>query len=92
MKTITETVYLIATPASYEESGYWHRIAAYMPDDAIVLRSMEVEMSIPEDFDYVNPQIDILKKEKQRINVEAQLKVNNLEEQIQSLLAIEAPK
>ncbi len=89
MKTVTETAYLIASPASWDESGYSYSIYTFKPQDKIIVSEMEISMDIPEGFDPNQPHIDMLQKEKQRIAGEAQIKMNNLEEQIQSLLAIE---
>jgi len=89
MKTITESIYLIASPASWEDSGYWYRIAAHECSSAITVNKMEVSMEVPEGFDPNQPHIDMLKAEKNKIAGDAQIKMNNLEEQIQSLLAIE---
>ena len=58
----------------------------YIP---ILAKEIEVTFDIPDGFDPVNAHIDTLKEEKQKIAAEAQVKMNNLEEQIQSLLCIE---
>jgi hypothetical protein len=89
MKSITKTVYLTAQPASYENNGYVYRMTTFEHDDEITINSMEVTMDIPEDFDINTAHIDILKAEKSKIQAEAHLKAENLDEQIQRLLAIE---
>ena len=52
-------------------------------------QGIEITMDIPEGYDKVNSRIDQLKDEKQKIQAEAHLKAENIEEQIQSLLCIE---
>lgn len=52
-------------------------------------KEIEVSMDVPEGYDPVNGHIDALRDEKQKIGAEAQVKINNIEDQIQSLLAIE---
>jgi len=89
MKTITKTIYLQAAPASWEPDGYSYDMYTFESERCIQIMSMEVSMDIPDNFDLTNSHIDILKAEKQKIYAEAQIKTNNLEEQIQSLLAIE---
>ena len=89
MKTKTETIYLVASPATWEESGYTHYITAYAGNDVIIVNEMEVTMEIPEDFDLNSAHIDILKAEKSKIQAEAHLKAENLEMQIQELMMIE---
>jgi len=86
---ITETIYLSATPASWEECGYLYRVASYVPEGAIEISWTEVSMDVPEDFDLTTGQIDMLKTEKQKILAEAGLKAANIEDQIQRLLFIE---
>ena len=92
MKKITKTVYLTAMPVAWEECGYHYSIKSYENDSDITILSQEIEMEVPEGFDPTQPHIDMLKAEKQRLAGEAQIKMNNLDEQIQSLLAIECDK
>lgn len=89
MKTITKTVYLSAEPATWEDDGYHYTMLDFETAHRITVGSMEVSIDIPDDFDITNAHIEILRAEKQKIHAEAQVKTNNLEEQIQSLLAIE---
>ncbi|MEE9315999.1 MAG: hypothetical protein V3U97_02710 [bacterium] len=86
---ITETVYLLASPASWEESGYSYSIASCEIDSYITLDSMEVAMDVPDHLDLTGVHIDLLKTEKQKILAEAGLKAANIEDQIQRLLFIE---
>ncbi len=92
MTTITKTIFLSASPATYADDGYAYYMSEYESDDRIMMGSIEVSIDIPEGFDINSAHVEILKKEKNKIYAEAQLKCNNLEEQIQSLLAIEATK
>lgn len=92
METITKTIYLNAVPSDFEDGGYRYSMLDFDRDDGINVGSIEVSIDIPEDFDLNSAHVEILKTEKNKIYAEAQLKCNNLEEQIQSLLAIEAPK
>lgn len=88
-KTITETVYLTARPASWEKCGYAFSLVSFESKDYIYLGSVEVTMDVPQGYDLTNAHIDILKAEKSSIQAEAHIKANNIEDQIQRLLAIE---
>lgn len=55
----------------------------------VLIGVQEVEVEIPDDFDPRPQQIEALKEAKQKILAETQIKVNNIEEQIQRILAIE---
>ena len=48
-----------------------------------------ISMNVPDDFCPVNSRVDALKEEKSKISAEAQVKCQNLEDQIQALLCIE---
>ena len=89
MKTITQEVYLKAKPSQFAEGGYEYSINPYVFDNDIEIYSEEITMTVPDDFDPTNQHIEMLKAEKQRIQAEAHLKAENIEEQIQSLLCIE---
>lgn len=86
---ITKTVYLSASPASWEEDGYSYSMLDFECEGRITISSMEVTMEVPEGFDLNTGQIDMLKAEKQKILAEAGLKAANIEDQIQRLLCIE---
>ncbi len=86
---ITKTIYLSASPASWEEDGYNFTIVDFEREDCIAISSMEVTMEVPEGFDLNTGQVDLLKTEKQKILAEAGLKAANIEDQIQRLLFIE---
>ena len=89
MKTITKTVYLRAMPDCFEDGGYEYGIASYESPDYTTVAEMEVSMDVPEDFDINAARIDTLKELKKVVQAEAYLKAENIEGQIQSLLAIE---
>lgn len=55
----------------------------------VCIRKVEMEVDVPDDFDPRPAQIDALRKEKTKILAEAQARANNIEEQVQRLLAIE---
>lgn len=57
----------------------------------IHLGTMDVTMTVP-DVDIDACAITSMREEQQRISAEAQLKVNNIEETIQSLLCLPQPK
>lgn len=54
-----------------------------------VIDEREIEVEVPDDFDPAPSLIAGLKKQQQEIRANATQKLNRLEEQIQSLLAIE---
>ena len=91
MKTITETVKVFLHLSKYEEDGY----DIYMTDMTeygdVLVTTKEFEMSfdVPEDFNANTAKVESLKLKKQKIGADAQVQMNNIEEQIQSLLAIE---
>lgn len=55
----------------------------------VPIKEIEVEVEIPDDFDPAPQQIAALRAKKQEIQANAQVQANNIEEQIQRLLAIE---
>lgn len=88
-KSITRTLYLLAQSAPWNECGYSFSIAEFELSNTQTLGTMEVTMAIPRGYDFTTGQIDILKAEKEKIQAEAHLKAENIENQIQALLAIE---
>lgn len=50
---------------------------------------VSVDYDLPENFNFTQCEIDLLRKEQKRIQAEAQMKVVRIEEKIQSLLCIE---
>lgn len=87
---VTKTLYWI----SYE----WRKEPQFALSEAgmeksdprwVVIREVNLEFDVPDDFDPVPSQIASLKRKKKEIQAETNVKVNNIEEQIQALLAIE---
>ena len=60
--------------------------------DYVLIRKQTFEVEIPDDFDPRPLQVEALRKEKEKVMAEAQAKATNIEEQIQRLLCLEAPK
>jgi hypothetical protein len=58
------------------------------PNKAFI-KEQDFEVEIPDDFDPVPGQIDALREKQTELRAEMQVKLNNLEEQIQRLLCIE---
>ena len=58
-------------------------------DVLVAIQEFELVFDIPDDFDEVEAKIGTLEKAKAKINAEAWVKTQNIDEQIQSLLAIE---
>ena len=50
---------------------------------------MSVDYDLPDNFNYTQAEIDVLRKEQKRIQAEAQNNITRIEEQIQSMLCIE---
>lgn len=69
---------LYDSPNMGEASPYW-----------TLVREMEIDVEAPDDFDPRPQQIAALRAKKQEVLAETQAKVNNIEEQITRLLAIE---
>lgn len=82
-------VYLLAMPSAAEKSGYSYSICSSEIDGFITVDTKEITMDVPDNFDIGSARIKSLKAEKSRIQAEAQLKAQNIEGQIQALLAIE---
>lgn len=60
--------------------------------DYVTIRKQAFEVDLPDDFDPRPLQIEALRKEKVKVLAEAAAKATNIEEQIQRLLCLEAPK
>ena len=65
-----------------------HDFSTVNPEYALV-RKVELEMDVPDDFDPRPLQVESLRKKKQEVLAEAQMMANNIDEQINRLLAIE---
>jgi hypothetical protein len=58
-------------------------------ESRVIIMEHSIEVDIPDDFDPIPAKIANLRKEKQRIQAEAHVKAENIEQQIQELLCIE---
>jgi len=88
---ITKTVYLVATKAArWMDEDYHYSLFDFPPfANYIAISEQEITFDVPDDFDYVNAQVDILKAEKSKIEADAYIKTQNIQEQIEGILAIE---
>jgi hypothetical protein len=85
------------TMVFYYKSEYVQTPRYFMSDiphhqhspDFVMVREIEVEADIPDDFDPRPQQIAALRGQKEKLQAEAQLKINNIDEQIQKLLCLE---
>lgn len=92
-KTVTDMLYLYARPSPGAKDGVYHDLTLWKrpTNEGYVLRSqMEVSMEVPED-DITEKFVASLRKNQESNKVECHLKNQNIEEQIQSLLALPAP-
>lgn len=58
----------------------------------VTIRKQAFEVEIPDDFDPRPFQLQALREQQKSILAEAQAKVTNIDEQIQQLLCLDAPK
>ena len=101
-KTVTRTLHLMATMEPWRcKDG--EKVAFYIcsigpiadQNNEFSIGTMEVSMYIPKylsEHDLTDKFIEVMRAKQQDINAEAHLKVANIEEQIQSMLALPAPK
>ena len=85
------TVFINAS-RSYDGTVCFHAHFCDMSEYGYFLvekKQITVEADIPDDFNIDAIEIDALKKEKTRIQAEAQNKLTKIEERIQSLLCLE---
>lgn len=97
-KSVTVSLKLVATLDHWrckegEKIGFY--LCTYGASDGeIVVGEMNATMDIPDDLDEltVNSKfIDAMREEQEKIKSEAQIKVGNIEEQIQQMLSLPAP-
>jgi hypothetical protein len=72
-----------------EAPNYVHREFEMAEHSYATVCPHTVVVEIPDGFDPVTGMVDSLRSQKKQVLAEAQLKANKLEQQIQSLLAIE---
>lgn len=97
-KSATKSIKLVASLA-YHRCEEGEKIGFYLClygalEGEIVVGQMDVTMDIPDDLDEltVNQKfIDAMREEQEKLKSETQIKVGNIEEKIQSLLALPAP-
>lgn len=100
METVTGKIYLMASMDTWrcehdEKVGFYisnHNMNYDKTD--VCIGEMDVSMDVPDDLDAfaINEKfIEGMRKQQETIKAEASLKVDNIEEQIQSLLALPAP-
>lgn len=93
-KTVTDTIYLYGRPHTSSEDGVYHDISMWKRpkgDGYVLLSEMEVSMEVPEG-DLTERFVDSLREVQEANKAECHLKNQNIEEQIQSLRALPAPK
>ena len=75
----------------WQDEGHYLLFPFEIADaDTVPICETEFEAEIPDGFDPLPVKIEILRKEKQRIQAEAHVKAENIERQIQELLCIES--
>lgn len=84
-----QTLYVFVSTNSYDAGKItvWDCDVSNYVEDKALLCTQEVELDIPE-FDIVSMQVDGIEKKIAQIRAEAQVKVNDLEQRKQELLAI----
>lgn len=88
----TIKAYLIWTMHSWmkePEIAFWPGDVSSSGPEHVLLKEMDIEVDLPDDFDPTPHQIKMLKAKKKQILAEAHVKAENIEEQIQRLLCIE---
>ena len=85
---VTHTKYKWEDKPHY--SFYGFDPSDHLGDDSVVVMQHEVEIEIPDDFDPRPGQIAALKAQKERAQAEFAKRVTEIDEKINSLLAIEA--
>ena len=91
--TIKKTMFVHAEKAYFGEEEFKLSLMACDMSKYGYIFIGEVEVSVnydlPDNFNYTQAEIDVLRKEQKRIQAEAQNNITRIEEQIQSMLCIE---
>ena len=91
--TIKKTMFVHAEKAYFGEEEFKLNLMACDMSKYGYIFIGEVEVSVnydlPDNFNYTQAEIDVLRKEQKRIQAEAQNNITRIEEKIQSLLCIE---
>lgn len=69
-------------------SLYYSDMSQY-GETALMEKDVTVEFELPDDFDLTTAEVEALKKQKQQVQAEAQVRINLIDEKIQRLLCIE---
>lgn len=88
---VTDTVYIHWQKYEWQDAGKFRALCyeSNTSPECILIGKAQIEFEVPDNFDPVPKQIAVLKEAKAKLQAETQVKVNNIDEQIQSLLAIE---
>jgi hypothetical protein len=95
MATVQIEAYVTLTKYDWEEKPRYTLDCCDMSEhntDAITLRKQTFDVEVPDEFDTRLARIDNLRKKQRKVMAEAVAAQTELEEQIQRLLCIEAPK
>ena len=91
--TIKKTMFVHAQKSYFGEEEFMLNLMSCDMSQFGYIFIGEVEVSVnydlPDNFNYTQAEIDVLRKEQKRIQAEAQNKITRIEEKIQSLLCIE---
>ena len=91
--TIKSTMFVHARKSYFGEEEFKLNLMACDMSNYGYVCIGEVEVSVdydlPDNFNYTQAEIDVLRKEQKRIQAEAQNNITRIEEKIQSLLCIE---
>lgn len=97
MSNIVKTkLYLHAGPNKYkfddadDDIAYQIRAFEYIDDGEVVIATMDVEMKVP-DIDVTDKFVENMRAQQEKIKAACSLQVDNLEGQIQSMLALPSP-
>jgi hypothetical protein len=86
---ITKNIYLTASLAPWTEEGYLYHVFDFKPEGYDVIAESEHTFEVEEGHDYVAGQVEILRQAIAKVEADAYLAKVKLDEQINSLLAIE---
>lgn len=88
---IQKKLYLFWVHFDHSEKGDWYVMDSKVEDDGewTFIREEIVEVDAPDEFDPRPQQIAGLRATRQKVQADAQMQINKIDGQIQSLLAIE---
>ena len=99
MKEVTKTIYLYAKqnehpwdheahPDGYSFDTWSFKLAGSSAGGSVLIAQQEITMQVPDDFDPVDSFVGNMRDEQEKLKAECSLKVDNIEQQIQSMLAL----